>query len=129
MPKQTFTETRLYPFLFVEEEEGWIAVLGQFGVTQGKTIDEAFAMAGSLMTDLAPDLDPLPAPVSVADLREQYAKDLEERWNITVAMVPHKLTNAAQRITLSLPADAAAILNTKRNKSKYVADLIRAQAA
>ena len=128
MPKQTITETRLYPFLFVEEGAGAYSALCQFGATQGATLDQAYDMAQSLLVDMAPDDGtPLAGPWTADQLRAKYDADFFEGAEAALTLVPYTYSNEAVRLTISLPGDLAAKLEVQGgNKSRFVADALRA---
>ena len=125
MSKRTITETRFYPFFFIEEKEAGVSALCQFGGTQGATMQEAFVMAEQLLVDLAAGGEPLDPPMTPSELQEEYDGDFDNDVTPTLTLVPYKLTTAAERINLTFPSDVAAMLKGVRNTSQYVTDLVR----
>ena len=125
MSKRTLTETRFYPFYFVEEAAGDVSALCQFGATGGATLQEAYAMAESLLVDLAAGGDPLDPPMTPEQLEAEYEGDFDTDVTPRLALVPYKLRTAAERINLTFPSDVAAMLKADQSTSKYVTELVR----
>lgn len=122
MPKKVITETRLYPILLHREEDVWGYFSPDFGGGGGApSQEEALSRAFDLMKAQAADLcekgEEIPKPSLAADLNADGGQ---------VAWLPITVTNAAQRIFLTMPTSLLAQIDAVTdNRSAFFAELAR----
>lgn len=121
MPKKTVSETRLYPIILHREDDLWGYFSPEFGGGGAPTFADALRLAQELLNEevsrLAEAGETIPMPTSEDDIHADGGK---------VAWLPVEISNAAERIFITLPKSLIAKIDASTgNRSAFFAELAR----
>jgi hypothetical protein len=121
MPKMTYKETRLYPVILHHDGDLWGYFSPEFGGGGAPTQAEALRLAQLMLDDEIATLvdagQDLPAPMD--------ANDIEADGGV-VAWLPVTVTNAAERIYITIPKSLLARVDAVTpNRSAFFAELAK----
>ena len=121
MPKTIQKETRLYPVILHREGNTWGYFSPEFGgggaPTETDAIQEAQDMIEGALADLIEAEDAIPDPSVPEDIDADGGK---------IIYIPMMLSNAAERIFLTLPKTLIARIDAATsNRSAFFAELAR----
>ncbi len=119
MPKVIYTETRLYPVVIHQDDGVWGYVSPQFGGGGAASQADALAAAQTLLNEAVAIYveagDEPPAPDETVDADGGR-----------VAWLPVTITNAAERVAITLPKALVARIDAATdNRSAFFAELAR----
>jgi predicted RNase H-like HicB family nuclease len=125
MPKTVYTETRLYPVVIHREGDVWGYHNPQFGGGGAASHEDALALAQQLLTSAVADLferdEDAPLPCSPDDVEVDGGQ---------VAWLPVVVSNAADRVAITLPRSLIARVDAAtNNRSAFFAELARERLA
>jgi len=121
MPKKTVTETRLYPIILHREGDTWGYFSPEFGGGGAATFSDALRLAQELLDSEVSQLteagEPIPEPSSEDAIDADGGK---------IAWLPVEISNAAERIFVTLPKSLIAKIDAVTgNRSAFFAELAR----
>ena len=125
MPKTIYTETRLYPVVINREGDLWGYHSPEFGGGGAASHEDALSLAQELLNSAVAEFfereDDAPRPSLPGDVDADGGQ---------VAWLPVVVSNAADRVAITLPkALIARIDATTNNRSAFFAELARERLA
>lgn len=121
MPKTVTTDNRLYPVVLHRDGDVWGYASPQFGGGGAPTQADALRAAQELLTSAVNELfeDGLEVPLPPAP------EDVEAEGGV-VAWLPVVVSNASERLTITLPTSLVAKIDgVTSNRSGFFAELAR----
>ena len=121
MPKKTVTETRLYPIILHREGNAWGYFSPEFGGGGAATFSDALRLAQELLDGEVSQLTEAGEPIP-----EPYSEDAIDADGGKIAWLPVEISNAAERIFVTLPKSLIAKIDAVTgNRSAFFAELAR----
>ena len=125
MPKTVFTETRLYPIVIHREGDVWGYHSPEFGGGGATSFEDALALAQELLSSAVGEIYDRSEDAPLPSAPDQVDAD-----GGRVAWLPVVVSNAADRLAITLPKSLIAQIDSAtNNRSAFFAELARERLA
>ncbi len=125
MPKTVFTETRLYPVVIHREDDVWGYHSPEFGGGGAASHEDALSLAQELLNSAVGELYD-----RAEDAPQPSAPDQVDADGGQVAWLPVVVSNAADRVAITLPKSLIARIDAAtNNRSAFFTELARERLA